>query len=122
MAWSKSPQWLVELFDVSVPDRPGVTRRKMFGYPAAFVNGNMFAGLFEDNCIARLPPQVRAELDAEHGVRDFEPIPGRPMRAYAVLPEAVLEDEADLARLLALACSHAAMLPPKVPKPRKPRG
>lgn len=119
MAWSKSPQWLVELFGVSLPDRAGVTRRQMFGYPAAFVNGNMFAGLFEDSCIARLPPHVRAALDAEHGVRDFEPMPGRPMRAYAVLPDAVLEDEAKLAQLLASACDFAAGLPPKVPKPRK---
>lgn len=33
----------------------GVEQRKMFGYPAVFVNGNMFAGLARDKMI--LPPK-----------------------------------------------------------------
>ncbi len=44
--WEKSPQALVQLFDRVLPESPNVERRKMFGYPCAFVNGNMFAGLF----------------------------------------------------------------------------
>lgn len=119
MAWEKSPQWLVELFVASLPDRPALERRKMFGFQSAFVNGNMFAGLFEDICFARLPPDVRAELDAEYGERHFEPMPGRPMRAYAVIPEDILEDEQAFARLLDAAYSHAGALPAKVKKPRK---
>jgi hypothetical protein len=118
MAWEKSPQWLIELFAASLPDRPGVERRKMFGYPAAFVNGNMFAGLFQDIAFARMPPDEWAALQAEFGVRNFEPMPGRPMRAYLVFPDEVLEDEARFAALLEAACGFAAGLPPKVPKPR----
>jgi TfoX/Sxy family transcriptional regulator of competence genes len=121
MAWEKSPQGLIDLFDASVPDAPGVERRKMFGYPAAFVNGNMFAGLFQEVAFARLPPGARTELEAEFGVRHFEPMPGRPMKAYVALPDEVLEDEARYGRLLAVACAFAAALPPKEKKPRAKR-
>jgi hypothetical protein len=119
MAWTKSPQGLIDLFSVSLPDAPGLERRKMFGYPAAFVNGNMFAGLFQDVAFARLPPGLQAELEREHGAHHFEPMPGRPMRAYTALPDEVVEDEARFAQLLQAACSFASGLPPKVKKPRK---
>jgi len=119
MAWTKSPQGLVDLFAVSLPDAPGLERRKMFGYPAAFVNGNMFAGLFQDVAFARLPPGLQAELEREHGARHFEVMPGRPMRAYTALPDAVLEDEARLAEVLYAACVFTSSLPPKAKRPRK---
>ena len=47
MAWKKSPPALIETFDAVLPGAPA-ERRLMFGYPAAFVNGNMFMSLFED--------------------------------------------------------------------------
>jgi hypothetical protein len=43
------------------------------------------------------------------------------MTAYAVLPDAVVEDEAELARLLASAYRMAAATPPKVKKPKRAR-
>jgi len=118
MAWEKSPPWLIELFAASLPERPGLERRKMFGYPAAFVNGNLFAGLFRDIVFARLPPGEWADLQAEFGARNFEPMPGRPMRSYLVFPDEILEDEARLAALLGSAYAFAAALPAKVRKPR----
>ena len=124
MAWDKSPPWLIELFAVSLPDRPGVERRRMFGYPVAFANGNMFAGLFGEVAFARLPPGERAELEAAYGAVVFEPAPGRPMRAYLVFPDAVLEDEALFARLLDQAYAFTTALPPKTKKPprvKRPR-
>jgi hypothetical protein len=53
MAWTKSPQSLVDLFDKSVPSGAGVTRRKMFGYPAAFADGNLFIGRHQNDFIMR---------------------------------------------------------------------
>ena len=43
-AWGKSPQQLVEAFAAAVADLPGAEPRKMFGFPAAFVNGNPSPG------------------------------------------------------------------------------
>jgi TfoX/Sxy family transcriptional regulator of competence genes len=121
MAWTKAPQSLIDLFDACLPQGPGLERRRMFGQPCAFVNGNMFAGLLQDVAFARLPPGLHAELDAEFGVRHFEPMPGRPMRAYVVLPEEVLDDEGRYAEILQGAYAFTAALPPKAKKPRKPR-
>jgi hypothetical protein len=45
--WTRAPQQVVEAFGAALPDHPAVQRRKMFGYPCAFVNGNMFTGVFQ---------------------------------------------------------------------------
>lgn len=121
MAWTKSPQTLVDLFAESLPDDPAVQQRKMFGYPAAFVNGNMFAGLFQDSVFARLPPEVRQPLERDLGARPFEPMAGRPMRDYLALPDDVVADEGEVARLLQAAFLFTAGLPPKAQKPAKAR-
>ncbi len=78
------------LFDGLVPDAPGVEVRPMFGQRAAWVNGNMFMGTFEDRLVVRLPDDGRAELAAAGGER-FEPM-GRPMREYMMLPAAMHAD------------------------------
>lgn len=120
MAWPKSPQGLIDLFDACLPVAPGLERRQMFGYPAAFVNGNMFAGLFRDVAFARLPPATRDALEAEFGARHFELMPGRPMRgAYLALPDEVVGDEQRFETLLAAACAFTAALPAKAKKPPK---
>jgi len=49
-----SPPELVRAFEASVASLRGAERRKMFGYPAVFVNGNMFAGLVRDSMILRV--------------------------------------------------------------------
>ena len=115
MAWTKSPQGLVDLFTESLPDDPRVERRKMFGYPSVFVGGNMCAGLFQDAMFARLSPQDVAQLSE---ARPFEPMPGRPMKGYVLVPDDVLADEAALATLLAQAVAFTATLPPKEKKPK----
>ena len=68
-----------------VPDGPAVTLRPMFGNMAAFVNGNMFAGLFGEDLFVRLPDDQSAGI-RKLGGRDFEPMPGRAMRGYVVVP------------------------------------
>lgn len=119
MAWTKSPQGLMDLFAESLPDHPGVQPRKMFGYPCAFVNGNMFAGLFGDGVFARVPPDLRAALERDHGARPFEPMAGRPMKDYLGLPDAVIADEGQFAAAISAAFRYTAGLPPKAAKQAK---
>ncbi|MHB8578148.1 MAG: hypothetical protein ACYDCQ_22790 [Dehalococcoidia bacterium] len=52
MAWSKAPEHLVELFATIVPDNPEVERRKMFGFPAAFVHGYLLGSPHGASCQA----------------------------------------------------------------------
>jgi hypothetical protein len=83
--WKPSPPELVERFDAAVGSIPVVVRRKMFGYPAAFASGHLFTGLHEHRWIVRLDEAGRAALKGE----PFEPMRGRVMKEYAVLPAGV---------------------------------
>jgi TfoX/Sxy family transcriptional regulator of competence genes len=109
--WSKSPRDLVERFEKTMSEVPGTSLRKMFGYPAAFAaNGHMFTGLHQDRWVIRLPDEGREELTAAGGT-PFEPMPGRPMREYLVLPGAVLADPGALESWLERARAYTEGLP-----------
>jgi len=118
-SWTRAPQGLIDLFDECLPPDPLVERRRMFGYPAVFVRGNMAAGLFGERIFARLADADRAALPG--GGDYFEPMPGRPMRAYAVIPEDVVADDETLAEVLAKAVAFTAAPPPKERKAKKAR-
>jgi TfoX/Sxy family transcriptional regulator of competence genes len=122
MKWQKAPEELVGLFDRVLPAGERIERRKMFGYPAAFANGQLFASLFQDDFIVRLPPEERLKLQNEHGARPFEPMPGRAMREYVVVPRALLADRPALDRLLACAVAFVTAMPPKTKKRRSRPG
>lgn len=74
-------------FSGLVPGDPAVTMRPMFGNLAAFVNGNMYAGLFGEDLFVRLPDSEAAAVIAQGG-RPFEPMPGRAMKGYVIVPSA----------------------------------
>ena len=61
----------------------------MFGYPCLFVKGHMAAGLFQEDVFVRLGEPDRAAV-LQLGGRAFEPVPGRPMREYVILPKATV--------------------------------
>ena len=87
MEWKKTPPELAAKFDRAAPKDPRVVRKPMFGYPALYLGGNMFAGTFQDKVVARLSEQERAKV-AKAGAKPFEPMPGRPMKEYVVIPPA----------------------------------
>lgn len=118
-AWKKAPSTLVKIFEEVMAAVPGAQPRKMFGYPAAFVNGQMFTGVFQDRLFVRLAESGRAELEKQ-GSRPFEPMPGRPMREYVEVPPGVLRSKTALARLVREAFDYASSLPAKGPVKAKP--
>ncbi len=120
--WTKAPEALVDLFSHAIESLPGVQPRKMFGYPAAFVNGNMFSSLFQSSMILRLSERDRAVCAERFEARRFEPMPGRPMREYVEVPEQILKSPELLDAWLRKARDHAAALPPKTARrAAKPR-
>lgn len=121
MGWRKSPQGLVDLFATTVPEGPDVERRTMFGYPAAFVRGHLFAGLHQESFILRLSEPDRECAMVEHGARPFEPLPGRRMRDYVVVPAAVLSERRRLDEWIARAMHYVASIPRRHPKPPRRR-
>ena len=122
MKWRKSPQDLIDLFESVMPGPPA-TQRKMFGYPAGFVNGNLFMGLFQDDLILRLPDSRRQELLAANKVKLFEPMPGRPMREYVAVANALTCNKKELVAWVAKSFEYGASLKQKVKakKTNKPR-
>lgn len=108
----KPPQELVDRFSATVADLPGAQLRKMFGNPAAFVNGHLFTGLFGPTWFVRLPVDQRASLTAAGGT-EFAPMPGRPMREYVVMPDVMAADASTAAGWARRALDHVAAKPPK---------
>ncbi len=85
----------------------------MFGYPTGFVGGHLATCLHEHRWVVRLSEDARAELLDEPGAARFEPMPGRPMKEYVVLPEAIVGDRAALDGRVDRAVAFARTLPPK---------
>jgi TfoX/Sxy family transcriptional regulator of competence genes len=112
MEWKKTPPELAAAFDRAAPQDPQVVRKPMFGYPALFLNGNMFAGTFQDKIVARLSEPER-ERAIKAGATRFEPMPGRPMKEYVVVPAADVAKPAALAKWIERARAHARTLPEK---------
>lgn len=98
-------------FRTLVPDDERVTVRPMFGSVAAFIEGQMFMGLFADELFVRLGEQDRAAV-TEAGGGPLEPMPGRPMREYVTIPN-WRKDEKTVRRWGARALEFALSLPPK---------
>lgn len=118
--FERSPAELVDRFGRILDRFPEAERRKMFGYPAAFVGGNLATGLFADTWMIRLPEAGLAEVKAIGGT-DFSPMAGRPMRGYVVLPAAVVADDAAIEGWVRRALEFAATLPTKASAKAKAR-
>jgi TfoX/Sxy family transcriptional regulator of competence genes len=99
-------------FESLVPADERVQVKPMFGNLGAFVNGNMFMGLFGSDVGVKLPEADREALLAAGG-GPFGP-EERPMGGYVTLP-ATLTDE-ELAGWVAASLEFVAALPPKRPK------
>ena len=117
--WKKASPELVDRFHEAVAGIDGVEVRKMFGYPAAFIAGNLTAGLHQESVMLRLAEAEREERIAE-GWSLFEPMPGRPMREYVAMPPEVATDVDAMRHWIERAAAHVRTLPPKAPKvPKK---
>ncbi len=109
-----------EFFRSLVPDAPGVEVKPMFGNLGAFVNGNMFAGLYGPAIGLRLGEGEAAELRAIPGSGPYGPAE-RPMGGYVSVPTAWRDQPELLQGWVDKAVAYVATFPPKAPKARKPR-
>jgi hypothetical protein len=97
-----------------VPDDPRVEVKPMFGNLGAFVNGNMFMGLFGADVGVRLSPTDAEALRALDGAGPFGPAE-RPMGGYVSLPRSLVGTD-DGSRWVARSLDHVAAMPPKAAK------
>lgn len=103
-----------EFFRSLVPDEPGVEVKPMFGNLGAFVNGNMFMGLFGADVGVKLADADREAVLAAGG-GPFGPAE-RPMGGYVTLPASCRSRPAEAEPWVAKALTLVAALPPKKKK------
>jgi TfoX/Sxy family transcriptional regulator of competence genes len=101
-------------FRALVPDDPRVEVKPMFGNLGAFVNGNMFMGLFGSDIGVKVSPTDEERLRAAGG-GPFGPAE-RPMGGYLTLPVAAAAGDAE--DWITSALSYVGSLPPKQAKKR----
>jgi len=115
----RSPETLVAFFDTTMKSFPDVELRKVFGYPCGFVNGHMTVGLHADVFFVRLPEDDQAILLKKPGSGFLEPMPGKPMRDYVIVPESIRDNKGEFKRWINKAIVYSQSLPPKEKKPRR---
>ncbi len=103
-------------FSKLVPGDPSVTLRPMFGNLAAFVNGNMFSGLFGEDLFVRLPDDEAAQVMRQGG-KPFEPMPGHAMSGYVMVPAAWQEKPDSVRAWVNRALILTRAMPAKAKKP-----
>ena len=91
--FSKTPPDIAAAFDAATPPRADVQRRTMFGCPALFVKGNMFAFAFGPRVAVRLDEAARAKA-IKGGAAVFEMMPGKPMSEYIAVPPSAIKTTA----------------------------
>jgi hypothetical protein len=75
----------------------GATRSQMFGMPVLKAGDKVFAGTFGDAMTFKLGPDDLEWARALTGVESFEPMKGRPMREWVLVPLAHAKRWSDLA-------------------------
>jgi hypothetical protein len=105
-----------ERFRALAPDRPGVEVKPMFGNLGAFVNGNMFMGLFGSDVGLKLADAERSEVLAKPGAGPFGPAE-RPMSGWVTIPAEWTPEDAR--PWVESALAHIEALPPKKAKKSK---
>jgi len=101
-------------FQDLVPDDPRVVIKPMFGNLGAYVNNNMFMGLFGVDVGVKLSDADQDKL-RDAGGGPFGP-DERPMGGYVTLPDQFSRRQASA--WIAKSLDHVAAIPPKEPKAR----
>ncbi len=117
--WKKNSPEMVELVE-GIFANVKCEKKPMFGCPAYFIKGNMFSGLHQDNFFIRLSETDREKIrEGSDEITPFEPMSGRIMKEYVVLPEHLINKPAFLNKWLKRSMDHVSALPAKQKKAAK---
>lgn len=113
MKLTKPSPGLIAEFKAVVQQLPRAEPRKMFGYDAVFVSGNMAVGLWKNTCVVKLSEADQAELLRRGAAVPFAPMKGRVMSGWLELSEELAHDSEELLEWSRRAVEFVAALPPK---------
>lgn len=80
-----------KVLDTFLLDIPIVKEGKMYGHPAYYVGGKLFASLFMKGVCVKVPVSLKKELLKREGIEPFEPM-GRKMREWILINRENSED------------------------------
>lgn len=113
MSWPKASEEKEALLAELVQGMP-CEKKHMFGAPVYFARHSMFAGVFAEDIFLRLGDEDRARfLKEQKGARAFQPVEGRQMREYVVVPHALLKNKVAMREWLARSFDYAMTLKKK---------
>jgi hypothetical protein len=108
----ESPPELVARFGELAALAPGADVREVFGHPSCVLRGNMFMGLYEGSLLLRLAEPDRTEFLRRYGGVLFEPLPGRSMKEFVVVPS-TLAGTGEIEDWVRRSFAYAEQLPPR---------
>lgn len=97
---------------LSIPRRPGIAEKKMFGGVGFLLHGNMLVGVWKNSLIARLGPEQDEKALQEPHVVEFD-ITGRPMKGWVMVEPDGIENDEQLSRWIDQAWTFVENLPAK---------
>lgn len=103
----------IKQYNQLITTYPQIEPKQMFGMPCGFVNGQMQSGLFARSMFLRLSEIDRAEFLELSGAELFQPMPGRTMKEYVVVPDELRHDEGVLGNWMERSLEYVQSLPPK---------
>ena len=108
---NNSPQWLLKRFVEVLP--ADAEQRKMFGFPAARINGHLFAMLVDEELGLRLSPDHRDDILKIKGSGPYEPRSNCHFKDLVLVPETILNETTVLKKWLEMSAEYTRTLAPK---------
>ena len=96
----------------AIANRDGLSERKMFGGLCLMLNGNMFAGVINDELMLRVGADNSDTLLAKPGARAMD-FTGKPMKGYIYVASSAFATPDTLDEWLGHALGFVETLPPK---------
>lgn len=93
----------------------GLEKKKMFGGICYLINGNMCFGIWKDNLIVRMAPELAVEKLKDRNVKEFN-ITGKPMKGWVMVEKDAWQDKKEMVKWLDIGRSLALTLPKKAKK------
>ena len=90
-------------------------KKKMFGGICYLINGNMSFGIWKNNLIVRMAPELAVEKLKDRNVKEFD-ITGKPMKGWVMVEKEAWQERKNLVAWLDIGRSFAVALPKKVKK------
>jgi hypothetical protein len=81
-----------EVLDTLLLQIPGVVAGRMFGYPAYYIHGKLFACIYGEGVGIKVPEKVAGSLVGRKGVVRFQPRGRKPMKEWIQINRKRSED------------------------------